>query len=182
MKVNTALAALLLALALGGCSTAPTITTPSATATTATAAATQTQEQPTPQTTNTAAFGDTATFHNGLQVTATASTVKAGQYAANAVEGTILVITLKIVNTSTETINAAFTSLPNVTVGAAGTTAAAAFDQAIALETVGNMLPGETRTTHSGYGVAAANLTNVRVEIPSPDPTENAAIFKGAVK
>lgn len=181
MTKLSATAILLLALvvtALTGCTT-PT-TTPNAGAKPAAAVTTQaaTAAAPAPQTT----WGDTVTFNGGLTATVTAASQPAGEYPYGAVEGRIVVVTLTLTNTSQTPINAVFTSLPRLTSGTAGIKAESAYDNSINLDTVGNMLPGETRTVTSGYGVPTANYGAVRVEVTAPDMVSPSAVFKGAIQ
>lgn len=161
------------ALALTACS-GPTITpaAPAAATHPAKAAATD----------GSAKLGDTATFSDGLKAVVTAHTIKAGQYAYGAIDGRILVVTVKLVNTSKAPINAVMTSVPTVTVGADGTQAGLATDLSVKSGVVANLLPGETQTSNTGYGVATKDLATVRVSLNDPDLTGDPAVFKGAVK
>lgn len=175
MRTKPALLTLTIAaLALTACA-GPTITpaTPAAHKPAAAVAA---------QTSGAAKLGDTTTFSDGIKATVTAHTIKAGQYAYGAVDGRILVVTVKLTNTSHTAINAVMTSVPTVTVGANGTPAGTASDPAVKVGTIGDLLPGETQTAETGYGVAPADLGSVRVSVADPDLAGDPAVFKGAVR
>jgi hypothetical protein len=136
-----------------------------------------------PEAKTTGAFGDTITFPSGVAVKVTKGTVvPAAQYAAGAVEGNIVTFDLSVTNGSKEEINGAMMGMPKVTVGAQGTAVQNATDvqAGIGSAYLSTILPGETQTVKIGFGIPAANLNDVRMEVTGPTFTEKAAIFKGA--
>lgn len=129
-----------------------------------------------------AAFGDTVKFPEGIAVTAKATLQTAGQYAAGAVEGKIVVVEVSVTNNSAEPFNAALTGYPKVTYGAKGLPADIAADGDKTSGNIGNLLPGETQTATNGYGIPAAGLSDIRIEFNGPKFGDSPAVFKGAVK
>ena len=130
-----------------------------------------------------AAFGGTVTYDKGVSVSVTAAAVPASQYAAGAVEGKIVVVTLKITNGSSEAFNGALMSVPKVTYGADGVAAPTAVDSGHTMALASTINPGETQTATSTYGIPSAAYGTVRVEVTGPNAfSDKPAIFKGAVQ
>ncbi len=181
--ITAVLAAVALA-ALTGCGAASTNTISSA-APAAAAAPSDTVTTAPAATPGAAKFGQSVTFPSGVSVTVTPDVQTASESAAGAIDGKIVYFNIKITNGSKASVDGSLASYPTVSYGAAGTAASSGVDMGAkggASSWVRTLLPGETKTARAGFGIPAKDFGDVRVEISSPDLTDEPAIFKGSVK
>lgn len=133
---------------------------------------------------DTAAFGGSVTFTDGVKVSVSQPTaVPASATAYGAVEGKVVVVTLTVTNGSKDPVNASLLGFPKFSYGTDNVQAVNVTDveQHIGDGALSTVLPGETQTVKIGYGVPASGYGAVRVEVQPLSYTEQPAIFKGAV-
>lgn len=198
-KIAALAATAVLAAALAGCSgasntvTAPTTQPPAPAASSAPsadpwaswAASNDPAPASTPAAQDVAAFGGAVTFPEGVKVTVSQPhAVKAAEFAAGAVEGKIVVLTLSVTNGSAKPLDGSLMSYVKMNYGASGAQAENAFDSSAGLGAgmLSTILPGETQSVKLGFGVPAAGYGAVRVEVSGPSFDDQPAVFKGAVK
>jgi hypothetical protein len=184
-KIAAAAAAAALIAGLTACSSGntPTVEPGADTASpVATAPVEPTTASPSPTQANRAAkFGDTVTFEDGTKVKVTSGGfVPVEPDALDAVEGRAAIIVLAVTAGRTE-VDASLMDLIKVTVGPAGKPVNEVYSSALGNESLSTILPGETQTVKIGYGIAAADAKNVRVEVDGPNYSDRPAIFKGAI-
>ncbi|MGM9472500.1 hypothetical protein ACS5PJ_10895 [Pseudarthrobacter sp. YS3] len=174
-------AAFALLLALTSCaSDTPTISgNPGGGETGSSASAAASTPSPTPTDNRMAAFGQTATFPDGVAIKVDFSGwVAATPAASGAVEGRIATFTVTVTNGSKKEWAGTLMGIPDVRVGPSLTPAEIAIDEGTDhfLTTV---MPGESQSAKLGYGITAADSGQVRLEFMPVDFIGTSVIFQG---
>jgi hypothetical protein len=130
-----------------------------------------------------AKIGSTYEYSDGLKVTVSAAKrFKIGQYAAGGKPGgTGVMVTVVLLNGTTETFDATLTSLA-VSYGEAGEQAEQVFDadQGLGNGFTGLVAPGRKATARFGFAVPAAGMKDVQVEVRPGFLNHEPTLFSGS--
>ncbi|MFY9635615.1 MAG: hypothetical protein WAL27_12895, partial [Cellulosimicrobium cellulans] len=174
---------------LVGCSgggTSPSVTGDAATMTPGTVkpAPETTTATPTPTAPRVAAFGQQATWPDGVGIKVDfAGWRPAGEYASGAVEGRLALFTITLINNSQAEVDGGFLAMPRAAAGPQNKEVEQAtdYEQDIGYSTFSTVLPGESQQVQTAYGIPAELVSSVRLEFKDPNYTNPPIIFKGAI-